>query len=204
MLRYGMPVIVNDRSEIPNSEFVHAVGVVDGARNTSHFYLNGKRIHEGQDPPAATVANGDRGLYIGTNPYLELPPTVGTTDWAGAIDELKVWDRALRSEEVAMLYAEGASTSVDRDGDGQSDAHEEIAGTDPVDPSSVFWVRLQKGDGPWRLAWERVNGRRYVVERSGSLEGGSWEIAGETVEGVYEVEAGIESKRFYRVRVMIK
>ncbi len=182
------------------SAFTHVVGMVDGATRTSRFFINGRELRAGQERYTTITPDG-KGLTIGTDPYQAFP---GSTDWAGAIDELKVWDRSLRAEEVAMLYAEGASTTVDRDGDGQSDAHEEIAGTDPVDPSSVFKVGLQQGDGLWRLVWERVEGRRYVVERSGSLEGGSWETVGETAEGVFEVGEAFEGRRFYRVQVMIE
>ncbi len=179
------------------SAFTHVVGMVDGATRTSRFFINGRELRAGQERYTTITPDG-KGLTIGTDPYQAFP---GSTDWAGAIDELKVWDRALRAEEVAMLYAEGVP-EMDRDGDGQSDAHEQVAGTDPEDPSSVFRVRLQQGDGPWRLVWERVDGRRYVVERSGSLEGGSWEIAGETAEGFFEVGDAFEGRRFYRVRAV--
>ncbi len=63
---------------------------------------------------------------------------------------------------------------VDSDGDGFTDAEEELAGTDPNDPSSFFTlpppVRTAEGETSVQLA--TVANRRYIVEYSENLQ--SW------------------------------
>ena len=77
-----------------------------------------------------------------------------------------------------------APTIADSDGDGRSDASENLAGTDPFDAGDYFRVSgvVSAADGIG-IVWDTVPGVRYEVEFSETLEdGGTWETIG-TVEG---------------------
>ncbi|MGA0844980.1 MAG: thrombospondin type 3 repeat-containing protein [Luteolibacter sp.] len=99
--------------------------------------------------------------------------------------------------------------SADSDGDGQSNAAEQLAQTDPLDASSrlhVMSIRLVDGDVS--LSISSIAGVGYQLQTSNSLEDGSWIDLGETVVATDLVTelthpAGQEaSRRFYRIRVV--
>jgi hypothetical protein len=63
----------------------------------------------------------------------------------------------------------------DDDGDGQTNADELIAGTDPLNPSSRFQINtiLTSGNG-FTLTWTAVPGRTYKVQAREDLSSGRW------------------------------
>ena len=70
------------------------------------------------------------------------------------------------------FYALAAALlTVDRDGDGQSDAHELMAGTAPSDKQSVFQITAATRPAAGRLSlqWNSASNRLYSVQRSANL-----------------------------------
>ena len=68
--------------------------------------------------------------------------------------------------------------SADADADGQSDAAEALAGTDPMDENSFFQVPLLSlSDGQLSLNWPSQVGHHYAVLKSSDLNGAFHEVA---------------------------
>ncbi len=67
--------------------------------------------------------------------------------------------------ELRWMHDLAGSQATDRDGDGQNELAERVAGTDPLDSLSV--LRLQVAGLPgFPLSWQSVAGRRYSLLRS--------------------------------------
>lgn len=97
----------------------------------------------------------------------------------------------------------------DRDGDGQNNHAEYVAGTNPVDPLSVFRAELAiVQPGSFTLKWNSVPGRIYRVWRSYELV--SWTLVSEETgedskNGVTEWTSSLdpeEKQGYYRVQVL--
>ena len=142
-------------------------------------------------------------------------------DYDGLIPETS--QAAINSTRLTQSSssASGYSSSLDSDGDGQTDATELAAGTNPNSANSRFTLRMSSGGaGPaiqtlatgngagtsrvMTLTWSSVPGKIYTIERSTDLI--SWPVL-DTVEGAaggsstsYEVMAdGVRA--FYRVGI---
>jgi glycosidase len=101
------------------------------------------------------------------------------------------------SPSVRSLYSTG-----DDDGDGQTNADELIAGTDPLNPSSRFQIEsiLSTIDGI-ELKWTPVLGRTYTVEARQDLSSGTWiSVATGLTTGSYTDSSSLPSKKFYRLK----
>lgn len=72
--------------------------------------------------------------------------------------------------ELQHLHDLAGTPTTDRDGDGQTEAAEILAGTDPLDAGSVLRLGFATGDG-FPLEWSSVDGRRYSIWRSRTLAG---------------------------------
>ena len=71
---------------------------------------------------------------------------------------------------LAGAYPPPSPPTTDRDGDGQTEAAEILAGTDPLSAGSVLRLGFSTASG-LPLEWASVAGRRYSIWRSRSLEG---------------------------------
>ena len=97
----------------------------------------------------------------------------------------------------------------DQDSDGESNADEAAAGTNPFLASSVFRVSgIVRAGGSIDVSFPSVAGKIYQLETSTDLTVGSWLDAGEpfVAEGNSTTLADVpepgDGKRFYRVRVV--
>ncbi len=99
--------------------------------------------------------------------------------------------------------------SGDEDGDGQSNAAEFVAGTNPLDSASALRVATIEFSGSnVILSVATVPGKTYQVETSTNLRIGSWELGGSPVLANSErtelsvPDTANDPHRFYRVRVV--
>lgn len=98
------------------------------------------------------------------------------------------------------------ATDPDDDNDGMADVDELVAGTNPMDPQSVFKVR--NADFPnssFTLSFQSVSGKLYDLEYSTNLSVSNWNCLTNALSitgGVLEVEDPVQAgMRFYRLRV---
>ena len=106
--------------------------------------------------------------------------------------------------------AVSTAADSDSDSDGQSDAAEAIAGTDPSNPNSVFKIIRIEGsqNGEVELTWNSIPGKTYMVETSSDLNvwteiatlEASVDPATTTTQDV-DVPLASETTKFYRLRV---
>jgi hypothetical protein len=102
------------------------------------------------------------------------------------------------SPSVRSLTATG-----DEDNDGQTNADELIAGTDPLNANSRFEIEtIVATPTGTTLTWTRVVGRTYTVEARDDLSSGVWvPIASGLTNGTYTDSIISPSRRFYRLKV---
>jgi hypothetical protein len=104
------------------------------------------------------------------------------------------------------------SAGLDADGDGMSNAAEAAAGTDPLNPASLFQVTgiVTTNGSNLRLDWTTVGGRSYVVQTNGNLGGGTFHDlspvipvpgTGESTTNYVHTNGAAAGSRFYRVRL---
>lgn len=64
--------------------------------------------------------------------------------------------------------------TIDTDGDGMSDAEEQLSGTDPTDPVSVLKITLSGDVGALVATWPSKEGVTYFLESSEDMSPGNW------------------------------
>ena len=135
-----------------------------------------------------------------SNPFPFSPPTgfTGVTNLAFAVTD------GYATSGVANLALHIVSTALDSDGDGVSDWHEFLAGTDPSDRSSVLQFASSEAA---RLQFHSVPGRTYQIEYKNDLRDTEWIrlLTTNGVGGLIQITdpnaAGL-TQRFYRIRLV--
>ena len=101
---------------------------------------------------------------------------------------------------------QSASPSEDSDGDGMSNAEEDIAGTNPLDATSVFEapiIEIGSEQSSIALYWNGVGGKGYSLEHSSTLSG--WQTEGGvmvSLGGEEQVSISVaDSVQFWRIAV---
>jgi rhamnogalacturonan endolyase len=99
--------------------------------------------------------------------------------------------------------APSAAANADPDGDGQTNASEQIAGTDPTDPRSRFVLSVASVAGALQLSWPALAGQTYQVQICTDLALAGWTpVASLTATGpaaTFVPASSSEARRFYRV-----
>jgi hypothetical protein len=104
------------------------------------------------------------------------------------------------------------SPNLDADGDGQSNAAEALAGTDPLSPASAFQMTsvVTTNGNSIRVDWTTVGGHSYVVQTNGDVGSGTFHdlslpiVVPGTAEGTTNYvhpNGATNSATFYRVRL---
>lgn len=95
------------------------------------------------------------------------------------------------------------SQTGDDDSDGQTNADELIAGTDPLNANSRFAIEtILATPTETTLTWTAVPGRTYTVEARDDLSNGVWvPIATGLTNGTYTDSIISPSRKFYRLKV---
>jgi hypothetical protein len=98
-----------------------------------------------------------------------------------------------------------SGSAADDDGDGSDNLREYLAGTDPLNPASLFRANvLTMGSAGLQLSWQSVPGRVYQIEAATDLS--NWQAAA-TITAVGSSSAIVlpattDPRRFFRVRVL--
>jgi hypothetical protein len=104
------------------------------------------------------------------------------------------------------VNAGSAADSADPDGDGLTNAQEYVAGTNPNDRNSVLKIsQAAKNGNDMLVSFPSVSGKTYSVERSDTLQSGSWTTVQSGIPGnggtvqVTDTGGAAQPRRFYRV-----
>jgi arylsulfatase A len=124
------------------------------------------------------------------------PPLIHTDDDNDGIEDS--WENA---------YFSGLSTvdaSSDIDNDGNTDAAEFQAGTDPTDPSSSFRINIQDVSTDFDLSWPSASGRTYSIRMTPDL-GQPWTVVENTIAATPPTNARsftpATSAAFYQITI---
>ncbi|MHA3775303.1 DUF1800 family protein [Verrucomicrobiota bacterium sgz303538] len=118
----------------------------------------------------------------------------------------------LNSDGVGDIWAlfhtaEAQSPTADPDGDGQTNAQESAAGTDPRSPNSIIRISSMSLDAAGlHLTFPTLIGKRYQVQSAANLSGTAWANVGSPLAGsggdvTTIVSAAGAAQKFYRVLV---
>ena len=115
-------------------------------------------------------------------------------------------------DDYELLYhlnpASTGDAGFDSDGDGESNVQEFLAGTDPLNPASVFRVAGIERSNDVSISFSSVLGRRYQIQRSDDLTQPSWTTIQSEIAGtgqpitIADPSAGALSRAFYRAVVL--
>ncbi|KUP23567.1 GH32 C-terminal domain-containing protein [Paenibacillus sp. DMB5] len=95
-----------DGYELPKNEWSYVNAVFNGDKGKLKLYLNGSEIASAAAPAGSRLAQAaDTDLLIGRNNHSsKLAEVFSLHMFSGLMDELKIYSRALSSEEVAASY----------------------------------------------------------------------------------------------------
>jgi len=100
-----------------------------------------------------------------------------------------------------------SAADLDPDGDGASNWQEFVAGTNPMDPTSVLTLTPVAPSPNFAVQWPSVPGKTYMVQSSASLFSTNWTIMASNLPGtgmmmqLTDPNLPAPPGRFYRVQV---
>jgi hypothetical protein len=132
-----------------------------------------------------------------------------TGDVFSDTDGIPDWWRLAYFDHAVGEDADKSHAGDDADGDGQTNLQEYLAGTNPLDPASVFAItNIQTAGADIQVSWTTVAGKTYQLQRGTSPDAtAAWSPVGSTVAGtgsiVHQTDPGAAADplHFYRVVV---
>jgi hypothetical protein len=123
-----------------NDTWYHVVVSYDQGGGGTALYVNGSLAGSGSYAAESFDTFSNQRWFLGHSNWAD-------PDFAGLIDEVRIYDRALGGDAVASLYAEGAST--DSDGDGVPDVADACSDEDATgfDTNADGCMDDSDGDG---------------------------------------------------------
>ena len=117
----------------PVTTWTHVAAVQDGAANTRKLYVNGALVGSG----AAQAADGSGALWIGQgNPGTG----VAIESFAGIVDEVRVYNRALTATEIPTLLGPPILQAISRQAHGLDGSQQLV-----LSPSSTKVIESRRG-----------------------------------------------------------
>ena len=207
----GLPAVPTNLTAIPGAE-QNALSWSDVANATGYTVLRGV-VSGGPYTTVRTLSGTsptDTGITSGIAYYYVVTATnaVGTGGYSGQASATPLsQQQAWRLAHFGTIDNTGnAADSADPDGDGWTNAQEFASGTDPNDRTSLLKVDQMKISGSdLLLSFPTVSGKTYRVERSDTLQTGSWATVQADIPGtggtvqVADAAGAAQPKRFYRI-----
>ncbi len=176
----------------PPTDWIHLVAVTEGGVG-SYLYINGALEATGGVPNLAVSLAAAPNLFIGAN------PGAGGREWNGKIDDVAIWSRSLREEEVAEIYEAGIA------GKGLG----ELLGLAPSAPLAITAFSYNQTTRQVTLTWTSEEGANYAIRYSSDLS--DWTnaavashpgAAGATTTHTFALPAAVETAPtlFFRVQ----
>jgi len=154
-------------------------------------------------------------LLIG---YNDAFASIGGIDNFAIFDNLRVEtavpdydnDGLLDQWEIQFFGSLSADPNADADGDGLSNYHEFLAGTNPTNAASLFKVvGAARTASDIAVTWTAVGGHSYVVQRATNAAGSFLDLSpvlseagtGESIKTYTDIGGATNNATFYRVRL---
>ncbi|WP_285737839.1 LamG-like jellyroll fold domain-containing protein [Kitasatospora phosalacinea] len=96
---------INSPTVAPTGRWTHLTGVYDKAANSIRLYVDGVSVGSALVP--SSVWDGHGSVQIGRDRWSKL----WSAPWAGSVDEVKMWDRALTPAEITQVAADQQLTT---------------------------------------------------------------------------------------------
>ncbi|MEM7394091.1 MAG: hypothetical protein AAF492_17260, partial [Verrucomicrobiota bacterium] len=152
-------------------------------------------------------ANASTSIIINAAYTSAAPGTV--TNWATVVSTNAELSLANNADFAVTTISGGPPCvpGVDTDGDGMTDCEELCAGTDPLDPGSFVWIRIELMPTPdvHRLTFPTVLGQSYRIEQSTDLLSNDWTTVSSNLPGLgtdrIQVRTATTDRVYYRIRV---
>jgi alpha-glucosidase len=151
----------------------------------------------------STAAPGQTYFYIVRAVNTRGSSADSTQGSATAYTQVQVW----RLQNFGTIDNTGnAADGADPDGDGMTNAQEFTSGTDPNSRVSLLKInQIQASGSDLVVSFATVTGKTYRLERSDTLQAGSWATVQDNIAGsgsmvqITDANAAAQPKRFYRV-----
>lgn len=157
-----------ETSDVFLDDIYHIVGVSE-AGSTQRMYINGVLVGEKVQQP---LENRQNAMRIGEN-----PDALGRW-WAGMIDDVAVWGRALSDLQIARIWNNGEGASIqsliDEDGGG---------GPQPSAPFLISSVAHDAATGSVTIDFPSDADAEYAIEVSTTLGAETWSEASDATGG---------------------
>ncbi|RYD31167.1 MAG: LamG domain-containing protein, partial [Verrucomicrobiaceae bacterium] len=147
----------------PPTEWYHVAAVTTEGTGTA-LYINGVQEATGTEPGLDTDLTAATDLFIGANPQ------AGGREWNGEIDDVAIWTRALKEEEITQIYQAGT---------GASSLGALLGQTPPLVFNITAWS-YNPATKQVSLTWESKAGTNYAVNYSTDVKDWSGVIIAST------------------------